>query len=217
MKFTIIDAEQRTPPWYAARAGRATGSKAHCIVAQGKGGAEAVTRRDYRLTLSCERLTGKPDEGGFVSYDMTRGAEIEPLILSAYEVQTGNMVRQTGFLSADDCLAGCSLDGDVDGFKGICEWKAPKTNTHIGYWRDRSILKSDYMPQVLHNLWISGAEYCDLCSFDNRLPEELQLLIVRIERNEAEIERYANQVQRFLAEVSIEVQEIKSLMLKEAA
>lgn len=217
MKFTIIEAEQRTPDWYAARAGRATGSKAHCIVAQGKGSAEAVTRRDYRLSLACERLTGKPDDSGFVSYDMARGTELEPLILSAYEAQTGNMVRQTGFLAANDYLVGCSLDGDVDGFKGITEWKAPKTNTHLGYWRDSSTLKADYMPQVLHNLWVSGAGYCDLCSFDNRFPEELQLLIVRIERDQSAIDRYAAQVQRFLAEVAIDVQEIKSLMLKEAA
>jgi hypothetical protein len=217
MKFTIVDAEQRSDAWHAARAGRATGSKANCIVAIGRGGAEAVTKRDYRLQLACERLTGKPAEGGFVSYDMTRGVEIQPLILSAYEAQTGNMVRETGFLAADDCLAGCSLDGDVDGFKGICEWKAPKTNTHIGYWRDRNTFLNDYMPQVLHNLWISNAEWCDLVSFDDRLPSQLQLLRVRVERDQAEIDKYAKAVERFLAEVNLEVKAIQELMQKEAA
>jgi len=217
MKFTIIDADQRSEMWFAARAGRATGSKAHCILAIGRGGAEAVTKRDYRLQLACERLTGKPVDGGYVNYDMQRGIDMEAAALAAYEAATGEMVRQTGFLAADDHLVGCSLDGDVGGFTGICEWKAPKTNTHVGYWRDRNTFLTEYMPQILHNLWVSGAQWADLCSFDDRLPPSLQLLRVRVERDQAEIDKYAKSVERFLAEVNLEVQAIKALMQKEAA
>src|SRR5271156_2469949 len=116
MKFTIIDAEQRSPEWFIARAGRVTGSKAQCVVALGKGGAEAITKRDYRLQLACERLTGIPDQGAYVNAEMQRGIDLEPFALAAYEAATGDMVRKTGFLSHDELLVGCSLDGDIDGF-----------------------------------------------------------------------------------------------------
>lgn len=215
-RFQIVEAEQRSEPWFAARAGRATGSKANCVIAQGKAGKEAFTRRDYRIQLACERLTGKPEEGGFVSYEMKRGTELEPAALAAYEAHSGNIVRQTGFLSCLDIHAGCSLDGDMDGFKGILELKAPKTNTHIGYWRDRQTFIDDYDGQVLHNLLVSGAEYCDLCSFDDRLPTQLQLLVVRIPRS-TRVDWYADQLNRFLAEVSVEMKDIQALMVAEAA
>lgn len=217
MSFIEIEAEQRSEAWFSARAGRATGSKAHCILAVGRSGGEAVTKRDYRLQLACERLTGRPAENDFVSFEMKRGVELEPAALAAYEAATGNLVRQTGFLSCNDIQAGCSLDGDIDGFTGILELKAPKTNTHIGYWRDRSTFINDYKAQVFHNLYVSGARWCDLVSFDDRLPQKLQLLCTRIERDQSTMEEYAKQLNRFLAEVSIEVQEIQKMMLAEAA
>jgi hypothetical protein len=217
MNFTIIEAEQRSEAWFAARAGRVTGSKAHCVLATGRAGAESVTKRDYRIQLACERLTGKPAEGGFVSFEMQRGIDLEPAILGAYEAATGEIVQQTGFLSSNDCQVGCSLDGHVGNFSGIQEFKAPKTNTHIGYWRDRNSFIQEYKAQVFHNLWVSGAAYCDLCSYDDRVPVPLQLLRVRIERDQSTIDAYAEQVHRFLAEVNIEYRAIQELMLKEAA
>lgn len=217
MKFTIVDAEQRSEAWFAARAGRVTGSKAHCVVAIGRAGAEAVTKRDYRLQLACEILTGKPADGGYVNFDMQRGIDLEPTALGAYEAATGELVQQTGFLSSDEFQVGCSLDGHMGDFAGILELKAPKTNTHIGYWRDRDSFIQEYKIQVYHNLWVSGAEYCDLCSFDDRLPAPLQLLRVRIERDQSTLDVYAEAVERFLAEVRLEVKAIQALMTKAAA
>lgn len=217
MKFTIIEHPQRSDEWFAARAGRLTGSKAHCAIAIGKAGAESVIKRDYRIQLACERLTGKPAEGGYVNFDMQRGIDLESTALAAYEVATGEMVRTTGFLSGDSLPVGCSLDGDISNFKGILELKCPKTNTHIGYWRDRNSLFNEYKAQVLHGLWVTGASFCDLCSYDDRLPASLQFLCVRIERDEALIEAYAEQATRFLAEVDLEVEAIRALMQKEAA
>lgn len=218
MRFTVIDAPQRSEAWLAARAGRATGSKAHCVIAVGKTlGAPSIIKRDYRLQLACEILTGKPADGGYVNFDMQRGIDLEPATLGAYEAATGEMVSQTGFLACDDMPIGCSLDGHIGNFKGIIELKAPKTNTHIGYWRDRNTFIGEYRAQVLHNMLVSGAEYCDLCSYDDRLPPELQLLRVRITRDQSALDEYEKALRRFLAEVAVEVNEIKSLMLKEAA
>lgn len=209
MKFTIVKHEQRSPEWFKARAGRLTGSCASDMLAKIKSG-EAAARRDYRLQLAVERLTGEPQEFGFVSTDMQRGIDKEPDAFSAYEAKTGEMVRRTGFISSDDILVGCSLDGDVDNFKGIIELKVPKSTTHIGYIK-AGVLPSAYVPQVTHNLWVTGAEWCDFTSFDDRLPPLLQLFTVRVYAKTLDIAGYASEAMRFLAEVDAEIASLSKL------
>lgn len=199
MNFTIHDATQGTPEWLAARAGRLTGSRASDMLAKVKSG-EAAARRDYRVQLVTERLTGCPQEDGFVSADMRWGSEQEPFARMAYEASTGIIVRQTGFLALDDHMAGCSLDGDVEKFAGIVEFKCPKSATHIAYLTDGG-LPSKYRPQVTHNLWVTGAQWCDFVSFDPRLPENLQLFIVRVNRADVDLSSYEAEALGFLREV----------------
>ena len=205
--FTIIDADQRSPEWFQARCGRLTGSKADVIFAKGKGGGEAVTRRDYKLQLACERLTGAPQDDVYVNSAMQRGIDEEPAALAAYEVQTGNMVRKTGFLAHVIHLAGCSLDGSIDEFTGILELKNPKTATHLSYIRNPGTLAEAYHWQAQHNLWVTGAEWCDVVSFDSRLPKMLQLHIERVKPDGT----YEPAALQFLSEVAAEVDAIKAL------
>jgi hypothetical protein len=199
MKFSVVNAEQRSIEWRSARVGRVTGSRAADVVATIKSG-EAAARRDYRLQLAVERLTGQPMESGFVNAEMQHGIDMEPAARAKYEAKTGLMVRQTGFLASDELLAGCSLDGDVDEFTGLVEIKCPKSTTHIGYLQGGQC-PSGYLPQITHNLWVSGAHWCDFASFDDRLPAGLDWFCVRVHRAELDIDSYAMAVQRFLAEV----------------
>jgi hypothetical protein len=219
MKFTIIEAEQRSVDWFLARAGRLTGSKADAILAKGRGGAESTQRRDYRIQLACERLTGKPQEAGYINAEMQRGIDMEPAHLAQYEALTGDIVRRTGFLRCDDLPVGCSLDGDIDDFAGLWEGKAPKTSTHIGYLRDPATLLADYRAQITHNLWtVPQAQWLDLSSFDDRLPQPLQMVVVRVMRDQVDIAGYEKEAHRFLAEVTVEVRELTDLIkLREAA
>jgi len=212
MSFTIHEADQGTPEWLAARAGRATGSRAKDILSAIKTG-EAAARRDYRIQLICERLTGSPQESGFINAEMQRGTDLEPEARAAYEALTGNMVRQTGFLTDNDIMAGCSLDGDIDDFKGIFEAKCPKSATHLNYLRTKDV--SAYIPQITHNLFITGAEWCDFLSYDDRFPEELQIFLVRIYAKELDIPGYSVKLSAFLKEVSEEEANIRN-MAKEA-
>lgn len=211
MKFQVIDAPQRSEAWFASRLGRLSGSRAKDILATIKSG-EAAARRDYRMELVCERLTGQRlDEDGFVSKEMQRGIDKEPDAIAAYEVLTGNAVHSTGFLSCDDVLAGCSLDGHVDGFVGIIEVKVPKTATHLRYLRTRA-LPAEHAAQVVHGLWVSGAKWCDFVSFDDRLPEPLQLCVIRVDRDEAAIADYEAKALAFLAEVDAECEELRRMV-----
>ena len=208
-RFQIIEAEQRSFEWREVRAGRATGSKADCVLAKIKTG-EAAMRRNYRTQLVAELLTGRPQDDCFVSKEMLRGIELEPMARAAYETQTGYLVRETGFLSMNEHLAGCSLDGDIDEFTGLVSFKCPNSANHVEYLRRRR-LPPEYVPQATHEMWVTGAQWYDFCSFDDRFPEHLQLLIVRVERNELDIAGYETELLRFLAEVQKEHDELKAL------
>lgn len=210
-RFTIIECEQRTPEWYAARAGRATASKADAVMAKIKSG-EAAARRDYRLQLAVERLTNRPQEGGYVNAEMQRGIDLEPAARLAYEAETGLIVRETGFLAMSEYQVGCSLDGDIDNFTGLVSFKCPKSATHVDYVKRRR-LPPEYTWQAVHELWITGAQWYDFCSYDDRLPEWLQFLCVRVHRSELknEIGYYEAELLQFLSEVDQEVDSLSKL------
>lgn len=197
--MTIINIEQRSPEWFAARLGRVTGSRAKDVIATIKTG-EAAARRDYRLELVVERLTGRRDEDGFTSKEMQRGTDLEPEAFAAYEAETGHLVRRTGFVQFDGLMVGCSLDGDVENLTGLIEIKCPKMATHFGYLQSDRV-PSNHMPQILHNLWVTGASWCDFVSFDDRFPDGMRLVVRRVLRDQKAIDAYAEQVKVFLAEV----------------
>lgn len=219
MNFTVIDAEQRSPAWFAARLGRLTGSRAADMLATIKSG-EAAARRDLRMQLVCERLTGQLQEETFINAAMQRGIDCEPLAFAAYEAKTGQMVQRTGFLAHTEHLAGCSLDGHVGEFDGLIELKCPKSSTHLKYLR-AGVVPSEHVPQITHNLWITGARWCDFVSYDDRFPEPLSLFVVRVTRDEKAIAVYESFARAFLAEVDREVSAIATManvgeVLKEA-
>lgn len=206
--------EQRTPEWFAARVGKLTGSRASDMLATIKTG-EAAARRDLRVQLVVERLTGTSQENGYQNADMLRGIEMEPAALAAYEVLTGEIALTCGFVSHDSLQAGCSPDGYVDGWKGLVSLKCPKSATHLAYLKDGRFPLS-YGPQMLHELWITGAEYYDFLSFDDRFPDDLHTFYVRVLRSdvEAQITDYAAKALAFLAEVDAELAHVEALRLK---
>lgn len=215
-EFTICTDEQRSAGWFAARAGRLTGSKAAAAIDFLKSGKESVDRRDYRFQLVAEILSGQPEEdgSGYVSPAMQRGIDKEPDLLGAYEITTGRVARKSGFLSHNTWRAGCSLDAHVGNFTGIVEGKCPKTATHLKYLRE-GVVPALYVPQITHNLWISGAAWCDFVSFDDRLPENMRTFIVRVERDEKAIADYAAKALQFLEEVEREVASLKGWSILE--
>jgi hypothetical protein len=207
--FTISKAEQRSPEWFAARAGRVTGSRASDVLATIKSG-EAAARRDYRAQLLAERLTGQPQEDGYVNAAMQWGIDQEANAFAAYEAHSGHLVNRTGFLSCDELMIGCSLDGDVNGFTGIVELKCPKTATHLKYLK-AGVVPSEHVPQIVHNLLVTNAQWCDFVSYDPRLPEEYRLFVVRMPRDEKQIASYQVALSLFLSDVEKDVAELQQL------
>ena len=84
---------------------------------------EAAARRDCGSRLVTERLTDQPQEDGYINSGHAARHRVGAEALAAYEVATGNVVRQTGFLAHTELMAGCSLDGDMEDMPGIVEVK----------------------------------------------------------------------------------------------
>lgn len=217
--FTVVAAAQRSPEWKRARAGRLTASRAKDVLATIKSG-EAAARRDLRVQLVVERLTGEPQDSDFVNADMQRGIDLEPAAFAAYEAFTGHVPERCGFVAHNELLIGCSPDGVLDDFGGLLELKVPRSATHLGYLRSGTV-PAEHLPQLLHALWVTGADYIDFLSYDPRFPAHLQTFYVRLERDEAAIDAYARKALAFLEEVERDVQAVTSMtdlkaVLKEA-
>lgn len=211
-RFTIVECEQRSGEWFQARAGRVTSSRANAMLAKLKGDAkgEAAGRRNLRATLMLERITGRVKEG-WSSEAMKQGQDREADALGLYEVLTGTIVHRTGFLSHDDCLAGCSLDGHTGDFEEIVEAKCPMEATHLEYLLT-GIVPKEYLDQVTHQLWITGAQRCHWLSFNPDFPFKIRHKLVTIERNEAVIAAHRDAVLAFNAEVDAAVAKVQRLL-----
>jgi hypothetical protein len=204
----IVDVIQGSPEWLAARCGVLTGTCAAGMLAKIKSG-EAAGRRNLRAQLVVERLTGQPQEDNYVSADMLRGSLLEPDGVAAYEALTGNAVARVGFLRRTDMPVGFSPDGIIGDFDGLLELKCPRSCTHLAYL-EAGVLPPEYAPQVTHGLYVSGAAFCDFCSFDPRFPEHLQLFRVRVEISEFDLMVYERTVRAFLDEVDQKYKAMRS-------
>ncbi len=159
-----------------------------------------------------EQLTGQAQEDPYVNAAMQRGIDKESDALAAYEALTGNLAMPCGFLAHDTLPAGCSPDGIIGDYEGGLELKCPKSATHLHYLRSQLIPK-DYIAQMVHAMWITGAQWWDFLSFDDRFPQELQIFYRRLNRSEVEIDSYELMARAFLAEVDREVEAVSALAL----
>lgn len=200
--FTIIEAEQRSQEWFAARVGRLTGSAAGEMLAKIKSG-EAAGRRNLRLRLVLERLTGKPQESDFVSPAMLAGIEREAAAFAAYEALTGEMVQRTGFLAHVEHMAGCSLDGHIGDFERLLSIKCRQPAAHLEFLRTGKV-PADAMAQIRHELWVTGADEHVYFSWNPDFPEPLQSRLITVTRLDADTGGYARDALAFLAEVEAE-------------
>lgn len=198
--FTVLEVSQRSPEWAAARLGRLTGSRAADMLSTVKGG-ESVGRRTLREQLVRERRTGRSHASTFSSAAMHAGLAHEAAARAWYEALTGRLLTETGFLAHDTLQAGVSLDGHVGDYEGLVEIKCPLPLTHAEYLSGS--IPGAHRKQIVHALWLTGAQWCDWVSFSPEFPPDLRAAVVRVERDEKAIASYALAVAMFLREVDV--------------
>jgi putative phage-type endonuclease len=199
--------EQRTEEWHLARLGKVTASRVGDVLAKIKSG-ESASRKNYKMELVVQRLTGQPGES-FTNAAMEWGTATEPQARMAYEAHTGLFVEEKGFIDHPTIEGfGCSPDGVVNIINdvgilvedGLIEIKCPNTATHIETVLENKA-PNKYIPQMQCQMAVTGAKWCDFVSFDPRVPEDLQLLVVRVERDQEYIDSMEAEVKQFLSEV----------------
>lgn len=173
----VIDVEQGTPEWKAARAGMPTASMFKDALAKGEG----KTRRTYMLKLIGERLTGELSEG-YSNGHMERGTEMEPEARDAYAWHADVEPVPVGFVVNDGLIdlgpVGCSPDNMI-GEAGLLEIK-----TKLPHIQCEVLLKgevpTEHLKQIHGAIWVCEREWCDFVSYWPGLPT----FIKRVYRDE---------------------------------
>ena len=200
--------DQGTDEWFAIRVGKVTASRVADVIAKTKSGYSA-SRDNYMAQLVCERLTGQKGES-FTNAAMQHGTETEPLARAAYEALRDVLVDEVGFVPHPSIhMAGASPDGLV-GDNGLLEIKCPNTATHIETLLSESV-PTKYYTQMQFQLACTGREWCDFVSFDNRLPQELQLFVKRVPRDSMYIRLMEDEIVKFLNELDIKIAQLMEI------
>lgn len=191
----VIECDQNSHEWLAERRGRITASRIANVMSTLKRGGEGADRKNYRTELIAERLSGRAEDH-YTSPEMMWGTENEPYARAAYEIGCGVMVDQVGFvLHPTMDFSGGSPDGLV-GEDGMIEIKCGKTTTHLK-WLMAGEVPEEHQDQILWNLCCTERKWCDFISFDPRLPDGLNIFIVRMQRDEKRIANIEAEVKLF--------------------
>lgn len=200
--------EQRTEEWHTARLGKVTASRIADLTAKTKSG-YSTSRQNYMAELICQRLTGVP-EPHFESEAMRRGTELEPKARAVYMLETGNIATEVGLVDHPSIpMSAASPDGLI-GHDGLIEIKCPNTWTHLQTIKTRAPDRK-YLLQMHWQMACTGRKWCDFVSYDDRLPERLAYVCVRIERDEKLIAEISAEVRKFLEELEEEIQDLEQI------
>ena len=194
----VIDCEQNSAEWLAARCGSLGASSIADMVAKTRTGWGA-SRFNLAARIVCERLTGTPQES-YTNAAMQWGHDTEPQARAMYEFMRDVAVQQVGLvLHPSINKSHASPDGLV-GEDGLIEIKCPNTATHI-----ETLLSEDvegrYVKQMQWQMACCGRAWCDFVSFDPRLPAEMQMFVQRVRRDDEFIAELEREARLFLAEI----------------
>lgn len=187
----IIGPRYGTDSWHTFRRGLVTASRFGDVLtaprsrAAKEAGGMSDTARSYLMELVAATITGQDKVGG-KSAAMERGIDKEADAIDAY--------CRERFLFPGDWSEGCILrmedtliaatpdafidNGDPEG-PGILEVKCPDSMRHLDTFFSRQV-PEQYHEQVLGQLEVSGRQWCDFVSFDDRFPKPMQLVIIRV-------------------------------------
>lgn len=193
----IINCEQGTPEWFAARVGIPTASRFSDILAKGEG----KTRGRYLRDLAAEIIRGTPEEETYTNTHMERGKAQEDEARRLYAFMADTDPMQVGFIR--DGRKGCSPDSLI-GDDGGLEIKTALGHIQIERLQ-RGTLPGEHVAQVQGSLWVTGRSWWDFVSYSPGLPP----LITRVERDEPYIAALAKAVDAFNEELDALVASVR--------
>jgi hypothetical protein len=192
--------------WFTARHGIPTCSVLDDVMSEGKKpgtpGARFLSLVDLK---AWEVISGQAYSGG-TGFAAQRGIELEPVALRLYGESRGVKWTKPGFVRHPTLAFGGSPDAIAE--DGHCiEVKAPETPAKVIQARFGGV--EDYRQQVQGQMCITGARWCALVVYDDRLPPDEALTVVRIDRDDAQIAKIESRVQQFNEAVAARVAEFR--------
>lgn len=193
-------APQGSGQWLNQRVGRLTASRMAVAMSFLKNGKPTAERDALMRELLAERLTGDAVPH-FVNDAMRHGTEYEPIAKREYQIQTGELLTECGFIEHPEIeFFGASPDSLLD-HDAVVEFKCPATTTHIR-WLQEGGVPEQHKPQILAQIACTRRCRAVFVSFDPRIPGAKHRLIVREwEPKQEEIEAVEEAARRFLAEL----------------
>lgn len=192
----IFNFEQRSPEWFAARAGVLTASNFKTARERLKNGEFSGAAKKLAAKLAIERISGEPQGDVFQTYAMRRGTELEPEALDAYSFACGEIIQPVGFVTTDCGMYGASPDG-FQGEHGGVEVKCPIECERV-IDLVVNLNHADYMDQIQGNLWITERKQWVLIIYTPQLSgvnKELNTYVY--ERDEAYIDALKKDLEDF--------------------
>jgi hypothetical protein len=160
------EVEQGSEQWHDLRRGIVTASTIKSLItAKTVQVASNIESRSLTATLVAERVNGFTDDN-YVSFDMARGHEIEPLARELYAKTYGTPVTEMGFMIREDdrgYLFGYSPDGLVLD-TGLIETKCRRPKEHIAAVIADEV-PAENMAQIQGGLFVTNRRWCDYLSY----------------------------------------------------
>lgn len=204
--MALIDLQQGSDAWKAARCGSLGASRLADAIARTKSGYGA-SRANLMAELLVERLTGAPTEG-YVNAAMQWGTEKEPEARSAYEFRADVDVVEIGIMPHPTIVGTHASPDGLVGDDGLIEIKCPNTASHVETLLGDEIA-GKYITQMQWQMACTGRKWCDFVSFDPRLPESMALFVKRVHRDDKVIAELEAEARKFLAELDGKVSALR--------
>lgn len=163
--------------WLRIRLGKLTGSDFHTLMGN------STTKETILYKKAAERITGVASDGDrFSSIHTERGKELESEARQAYELETGLIVNQIGFVELDE-FVGCSPDGLLEdgGLEIKCKDNHGYLKAIIKQW-----IEPGHKTQMQFNMYVCNAKFWDYCLYNPNFPNPLW--ITRMMRDEEYID-----------------------------
>jgi len=196
----VVDCEQGSEEWHAARAGVITASMFKVCrqrLARGPNRGDYKTdAHNYAFQIAMERISGEVSEGGFETRPMRRGRELEPAARAAHELIAGIEVTQVGLVKTDDGRFGASPDGFIED-SGGAEYKCLVSPAAI-----RAVVLefdlAEYMDQIQGGMWITERSWWHFGLYCPALePVGKDLIVHPVQRDEAYINALVEDLEEF--------------------
>jgi len=169
------DIEQGTLDWHKLRWGKIGGTR---------GSGLFIKSDTLAIEITAEECESYQDDNSFISSDMQRGTELEPVARERLEEYSGVKFLQAGWISSTIHRVGISPDGISKDETVQCEVKCPSKKKHTEYCLG-GVVPKEHIHQCIHAFLVNDKlEKLFFCSFR---PESIKPMFVVELTRESEV------------------------------